>query len=464
MSKIKTSLKLIKEILLGAEIDFTTGSIKKAVFLLAVPMVLEMVMESVFVIVDIFFVSKLGNEAVTAVGITESVMTLVYALASGLAVATTALVSRRIGEKNTKKAASFVFQAILTGIIVSVPIMFIGLFYSDHILRLMGADENVILIGSSYTEIMFIGNSVIILLFIMNAAFRGSGDAIISMVILGIANLINIILDPILIFGFGPVPAMGVKGAAIATTIGRGIGVLLQLYILFFGTRTIKLTFNHVKIKIFDIFKIIRLSFGSLLQNIIATTSWIFLVRIMAEFGSVAVAGYTIAIRIVIFALLPAWGMSNAASTLVGQNLGAKLPDRAMRSVWVTGVSNVIFLGIIGIIMGIFSDFFVRLFIQDGDVIKIGSQALRYISFGFIAYALGMVLIQSFNGAGDTYTPMYINVICFWFTEIPLAYFLAIDQGLNERGVFISVLISETLMTLLSLLLFRRGKWKLRTV
>lgn len=454
----------MKEILSGAEIDFTKGSIKRAVFLLAVPMILEMVMESVFVIVDIFFVSKLGSDAVTAVGLTESVMTLVYAVAAGLAIATTALVSRRIGEKETDKAANSIFQAILTGLLASLPVLFIGLFYSEDILRLMGASEKVVNIGTGYTTIMFTGNVVIVLLFIINAAFRSSGDAIVAMVILGIANLLNIILDPIFIFGWGPIPAMGVKGAAVATTIGRGVGVLIQLYILFFGTRKIRLTLKHLTVQIRVVISIVKLSLGSLFQNIIATTSWIFLVRIMAEFGSVVVAGYTIAIRIVIFALLPAWGMSNAASTLVGQNLGAKMPDRAARSVWVTGLSNVIFLGIIGVFMAIFSKYFVQLFIDDHDVVEIGAQALRYISYGFAAYALGMVLIQSFNGAGDTYTPMFINVICFWLTEIPLAWFLAIHQGMGEKGVFISVLISETFMTVLSLFIFRRGRWKLKSV
>ncbi len=464
MKKIKTGLRLIKEILSGAEVDFTQGSIKRAVFLLAIPMILEMVMESVFVIVDIFFVSKLGRDAVTAVGLTESVMTLVYAVAMALGVATTAIVSRRIGEKNTDGAANSIFQSIMTGVMISIPVLLIGYFYSGDILHLMGADQNVVNIGISYTRIMFTGNIVIVLLFIINAAFRSSGDAIIAMVILGIANGLNVILDPIFIFGFGPIPAMGVKGAAVATNIGRGVGVLIQLYILFFGTRKIRLTIKHISIQMHVVFSIIKLSLGSLFQNVIATTSWIFLVRIMAEFGSIAVAGYTIAIRIVVFALLPAWGLSNAASTLVGQNLGAKLPERAGKSVWVTGMANVMFLGIIGIFMAIFSEYFVRLFINDHDVIHIGSQALRYISYGFTAYALGMVLIQSFNGAGDTYTPMYINVICFWLTEIPLAWFLAIHQGMGEKGVFLSVLISETFMTLLSLFLFSRGKWKLKMV
>ena len=464
MKNIKKILRLLKEIISGAEIDFTSGNISRAIFLLAVPMILEMLMESIFVIVDIYFVSKLGTDAVTAVGITESVMSIVYAVAVGLSVATTAIIARRIGEKKPEKASDAAFQAILTGLIASALIAIIGLFYSKDLLMIMGADESVVNIGSSYTSIMFSGNVVIMLLFIINAIFRSSGDAVISMVILGIANLLNIILDPIFIFGLGPVPALGVKGAAIATNIGRGTAVIVQLYILFFGTRKIKLAFRHIKIQFNIIIDILVLSFGSLIQNIIATTSWILLVWIIAKFGSVAVAGYTIAIRIIIFVLLPAWGMSNAAATLVGQNLGAEKPKRAERSVWITGFSNIVFMGIMGVILIIFSEYFIRFFTKDIEVISIGAECLRYISFGFIAYALGMVLVQSFNGAGDTYTPMFINIICFWLTEFPLAYYLAINSGFNEKGVFIAVIVSETLMTLLGIILFKRGKWKLKKV
>lgn len=464
MKNIKKVLRLLKEILSGAEVDFTTGSIGKAIFLLAVPMILEMVMESIFVVVDIFFVSKLGTEAITAVGITESVMSIVYAVAVGLSVATTAIIARRIGEKKPEKASEAAIQAILTGIIASALIAIVGLFYSEDLLRIMGAEESVVNIGSSYTSIMFSGNVVIMLLFIINAIFRSSGDAIISMVILGIANLLNIILDPIFIFGLGPIPAFGVKGAAIATNIGRGTAVLVQLYILFYGSRKIKLAFRHIKVQFDIIIDILKLSFGSLVQNIIATSSWIILVWIIAKFGSAAVAGYTIAIRLIIFILLPAWGMSNAAATLVGQNLGAQKPDRAERSVWITGYSNIVFMGIMGFILILFSEYFISFFIKDPDVISIGAECLKYISFGFIAYALGMVLVQSFNGAGDTYTPMFINIVCFWFTEIPLAYFLAINYGLDERGVFIAIIVSETLMTLLGIMLFKRGKWKLKKI
>ncbi len=464
MTNIKNIIKLLKEILSGAEIDFTSGKISKAIFLLAVPMILEMILESVFVIVDIFFVSKLGNDAITAVGITESVMTIVYSLAVGLGVATSAIISRRIGEKNTEQANKAAFQAIITGIIASIFITIAGIFFSEEILRLMGADDNVIHIGKSYTAIMFTSNIIIMLLFIINAVYRSSGDAVISMVILGIANIINIILDPVFIFGFGPVPAYGVKGAAIATTIGRGIGVLIQLYILFFGTRKIKLALKHIIIQYKVIKEILILSVGSLFQNLIATSSWIILVRIMAEFGSVAVAGYTIAVRVLIFVLLPAWGLSNAAGTLTGQNLGAGKPERAERSVWITGFANIIFMGIVSVILVIFSEDIIRFFIQDEAVIQIGANGLRFMSFGFIAYALGMVLVQAFNGAGDTFTPMFISIISFWMMEIPLAYYMALNTQLRESGVFISILISESSMTLLSVIFFVRGKWKLKKV
>jgi len=464
MGNIKKFIKIIKEILSGAEIDFTTGSIKRAIFLLAVPMILEMVMESIFVIVDIYFVSQLGTKAVTAVGITESVMTIVYGVAIGLSIATTAIISRRIGEKNPEKASDAAFQAIVTGIIASALIAIVGLFFAEDLLRLMGADDSVVRIGSPYTSIMFSGNIVIMLLFIINAIFRSSGDAIISMVVLTIANLLNIVLDPVFIFGLGPFPELGVQGAAVATNIGRGLAVLVQLYILFFGTRKIKLAWNNMKIQFNGIKDIFILSLGGLIQNLVATTSWIVLVRIIAEFGNEAVAGYTISIRIIIFILLPAWGMSNAAATLTGQNLGANKPERAERSVWITGFANVIFMGVTSVFLILFPEFFIGLFIDEPKVILIGSQSLVYMSYGFIAYALGMVLVQSFNGAGDTFTPLMINIISFWLIETPLAYLLAISYGLNEKGVFIAVIVSETIMTIIAIIIFKRGKWKLKKV
>jgi len=464
MKNIKKIIKLLKEIISGAEIDFTTGKISKAIFLLAVPMILEMFMESIFVIVDIYFVSRLGTDAVTVVGITETVMSIVYSLAVGLSVATTAIIARRIGEKETEKANEAAFQAIITGLIASAFFAVVGIFFAKDLLIIMGADISVVNIGYSYTSIMFTGNVVIMLLFIINAIFRSSGDAIISMVILGIANLLNIILDPIFIFGFWFIPEIGVEGAAIATNIGRGIAVIIQLYILFFGSRKIKLAYRHIKIQVKVIKDIIVLSFGSVIQFIISTSSWIILVRIIAEFGSSAIAGYTIAIRIIIFVLLPAWGMSNAAATLVGQNLGAGKPQRAERSVWVSSVINITFISFVSLFLIIYSEVFIRIFISDINSVLIGAQALKYISYGFIAYAFGMVIIQSFNGAGDTYTPMFINIISFWLVEIPLAYFLAIHLGFDEKGVFIAIIVSETLLTLLGIILFKRGKWKLKEV
>ena len=464
MENLKKIYRALKEAIAGTEQDYTTGRISRAIFLLAVPMILEMLMESVFVIVDIYFVSKLGHEAVSAVGITESVMTIVYAVAVGLSVAATAVVARRIGEKKPGKASEAAIQAIFTGIIASVFISIIGIFFSKELLSVMGASKAVVAIGSSYTSIMFSGNVVIMLLFIINAIFRSSGDAAISMRVLWLANILNIILDPLLIFGIGGFPELGIKGAAIATNIGRGTAVIFQLYILFFGSKRIKLQFEHLKLNFVVIKNILKISKGSIIQNLIATTSWIALVRIISEFGSVAVAGYTIAIRLIIFVLLPAWGMSNAAATLVGQNLGAKNPGRAERSVWIAGFSNLAFMFVVSFFLIIFSETFVKFFINEPDVILIGAECLRYISFGFISYAMGMIMVQAFNGAGDTTTPMYINIICFWLIEIPLAYLLALHFGLREKGVYISIVVAETIMTIISIIIFRKGKWKLKEV
>ncbi len=461
---MKRMLRAFKEAIGGTTQDFTKGSISKAIFLLAVPMVLEMVMESIFVVVDIYFVSKLGSEAVTAVGITESVMSIVYAIAVGLGVATTAIIARRIGEKKPEKASKAAFQAIITGVIASAFIAIIGIFFSVDLLRIMGADKNVIDIGSSYTSVMFSGNVVIMLLFIINAIFRSSGDAAISMRVLWLANILNIILDPLLIFGIGPFPELGVKGAAIATNIGRGIAVAYQLYILFFGNKRIKLSIKDLVIDFSVIKNILNVSKGSIMQSLIATSSWIGLVRIISEFGSTAIAGYTIAIRILIFALLPAWGMSNAASTLVGQNLGAGNPQRAERSVWIAGFSNIVFMLIMGFFLVFFSETLVTFFIQDYKVIAIGTECLQYISFGILAYALGMIMVQAFNGAGDTTTPMFINIVCFWIIEIPLAYLLAIKFGYKEKGVYISIIVAEMFMTILGIIFFKRGRWKLKQV
>jgi len=454
----------IKESISGTDQDFTQGSLNRAVFLLSIPMVLEMIMESVFAVVDIFFVSKLGADAVATVGITEAIMTVIYAISIGLAMATTAMVARRIGEHKPKEAANTAFQAIFTGISISLLIAVPGFIFAEDILRLMGSSSHMVHELSGYTRIMLAGNIVIMLLFIINAIFRSAGDAAISMRVLWIANILNIVLDPCLIFGIGPFPELGITGAAVATNIGRGVAVMYQFYILFRGKRRIKLGWNDLMIRPKLIMRLIKISMGGIGQNIIATSSWIALVRIVSIYGSEVVAAYTIAIRVMVFTLLPSWGISNAAATLVGQNLGAKQADRAERSVWLTARINMIFMGIISIFFIAVPEIFIRLFIADIRVVEIGSTCLRIMSYGFLAYALGMVLINSLNGAGDTRTPTFINLIAFWLVEIPLAYFLAITLGYEERGVFASVVIAETILTLMALYFFKQGKWKLKQV
>lgn len=454
----------VREAVSGTEQDFTEGRLSRAILLLSIPAVLEMIMESLFVIVDIYFVSKLGANAVATVGLTESMITIVYAISLGLATATTSMVSRRIGEKNPYKASQTAFQAIITGLIVSLLIAIPGAIYSGKLLDLMGASPEIISRMGGYTRIMLGGNFVIMMLFIINAIFRSAGDAAIAMRVLWIGNIINIILDPCFIFGWGPFPEMGVAGAAVATTTGRGIAVLYQFYLLFFGKKRIRLSIKHLGFNLAIITKLIKLSIGSIGQNLIGTTSWIALVRIISVFGSEVVAGYTIAIRIVSFTLLPSWGISNAASTLVGQNLGAKKPERAERAVLITGWVNMILLGTVGIILVIFPGTFISFFIQDPVVLKSGIECLRIVSIGYIAYGFGMVLVNSFNGAGDTATPLKINFFAFWMIEIPLAWILAIKSGMKESGVFWAIVIAESIMTITAFIVFRQGKWKLKEV
>lgn len=450
----------IKEAIAGSDRDFTTDSIGKALLILSIPMVLEMIMESIFAVVDIFFVSKLGANAVATVGITESSMTLVYALGMGLSTATTALVARRVGEKKTEKAGIVAFQAIVSGLIVSILISIPGIIYAKEFLLLMGASEEMAEAGYLFPAIMFGGNAVIMLLFIINAIFRSSGDAAVSMRVLIFANLINIILDPLLIFGVGPFPELGLKGAAVATTTGRGLAVCYQFYLLFYGNKRIRLELQHLKIKLKVMLQLFKLGAGGILQYIIATSSWIALYRIIAVLGSEVMAGYTISIRIVVFVLLPSWGLSNAASTLVGQNLGAKQPERAERTVWITAYANIVLLGLVGIILVIFPEAFIRLFISDPNVITNGAVSLRIISIGFVSYAVGMVLTQAFNGSGDTVTPTRINLFCFWMFEIPLAYLLAIVFDMKIYGIAIAIVAAETAMTITAWYYFRKGKWK----
>lgn len=448
----------------GSDKEYTSGNIWRAILLLSIPMVLEMMMESVFAIVDIFFVSKLGFEAVATVGLTESMLTIVYAIAVGLSMATTAIISRRIGEKNEDGAALTTVQAIMVGIIVSVIISIPGIIYAPELLGLMGASAEVIDSGYIFTGIMMGSSIIIMLLFIINAVFRGAGDAAYAMRVLWIANLINIILDPCLILGLGPFPELGVTGAAVATAIGRGTGVIIQFILLFRRRGRVHIHARHVQFDLRVMKRLLRLSLGGISQFIIATSSWIGLMRIMAIFGSEALAGYTIAIRILVFSILPSWGMSNAAATLVGQNLGAKKPDRAESSVWKSAIVNLIFLCCIAVVFIIYPEFLIRFFTNEERVVNIGAQCLRFLSYGYGFYAFGMVMTQAFNGAGDTTTPTIMNLFCFWLVEIPLAYLLALQLGFDEQGVFMAIITSESLLGILGIILFRQGRWKLRQV
>jgi putative MATE family efflux protein len=463
-SKTRRFFRDVAEAVSGTEQDFTEGRLNRAILLLSVPAVLEMIMESIFVIVDIYFVSKLGAEAVATVGLTESMITIVYAISIGLAVATTSMVSRRIGEKHNDDASRTAFQAILTGVFVSLLIGIPGAIMADRLLEMMGASPVIVSEMSGYARIMIGGNIVIMLLFIINAIFRSAGDAVVAMRVLWIGNFFNLVLDPCLIFGLGPFPELGIKGAAIATTTGRGIAVIYQLWLLFAGQKRISIKLKHIRIDFGIIVRLLKLSMGSIGQNLIGTTSWIALVRIISVFGSEIVAGYTIAIRIVSFTILPSWGISNAAATLVGQNLGAGKPERAEKAVMITGWVNMIMLGIIGFVLFSFPRYFIGLFINESEVLRAGTECLRIVSIGYIAYGFGMVIVNSFNGAGDTSTPLKINIFAFWMLEIPLAWFLAMNTGMKETGVFTSIVIAETVMTITAWLIFRRGKWKLKEV
>lgn len=454
----------IKEAVSGTERDFTNGSIGRAIFILSIPMIIEMVMESVFAIVDIFFVSKLGAEAVTAVGITETILSIIYALSFGLSIGTVALVSRRIGEKKNREASTVAINSIFLAIFISMIIGGFTFIHSEKLLILMGAEQSVIEIGGGYARIMFGTNIVIMLLFVINAIFRSAGDAAVAMRVLWIANGINIILDPILILGWGPFPKLGVEGAAIATVVGRGIGVLYQILILFRGTSRIKIKKYNFIIKPYLLWKITKLSIGGVFQNLIVTVSWIFLVRVIASFGSVVVAGYTIAIRILIFTILPSHGMSNAAATLTGQNLGANQPARAEKTIKITALINLIFLSFIALFLISFSEFWISLFIDDENVIINGAKGLKYISLSLFAYSIGMIIIQAFNGSGKTEIPIVINIICFWLIQIPVAYFLGLKTSCNEIGVYIAIVAGDFMVTLIGLILFLQGKWKLAKV
>ncbi len=454
----------IREAIRGSHQDFTTGSLNRAILLLAIPMVLEMVLESLFAVVDVFWVGRLGANAVATVGLTESMLTLVFAVAMGLSLSTTAMVARRIGEKDPEGAAVAGVQAIALGLAVSVAIGVPCFLAAPHLLQLMGASADIVAVGTSYARIALGGSGVVLLLFLNNAIFRGAGDAAIAMRLLWVSNIINLFLDPCLIFGWGPFPQMGVTGAAVATLTGRSIGLAYQFYRLLRGTERIRILRRQIRLNFEVLTRLVRVSLTGILQFAIAHTSWIGLVRIVSMFGAAALAGYTIAIRVIIFVILPSWGLSNAAATLVGQNLGAKQPERAEASVWRTGFYNMLFLGTIGVLFVLFAEPVVRLFTHDPLVVPLGASCLRILSYGNIGYAYGMVMLQAFNGAGDTVTPTIVNLFGFWFLEIPLAYWLAIKAGFHSSGVFFSIVIAEAAIAVAGILLFRRGRWKLQKI
>ena len=445
----------------GKETEFTTGSIRKAIFMLSIPMILEMLMESIFALVDIAYVSQVSVNAVATIGLTESVITLVYAVAIGLSMAATAVVARRVGEKDIQGAREAAVQAIFLGILVAIIVGIVGFLFNKEILALMGAEADLIAEGHGYTKWLIGGNITIMLLFLINAIFRGAGDASIAMWTLVLSNGLNIILDPIFIFGLGPVPEYGVTGAAIATNIGRGTAVLFQLGILFFGWGKIKLMVADIVFNAKVMFNLINVSLGGIAQFLIGTSSWVFLMRIMSEFGSEVLAGYTIAIRVMMFTLMPSWGMSNAAATLVGQNLGAKQPDRAELSVWKTGKYNAFFMGFVSLIYLLFAKEIVGWFNATPAVVENGGLCLQIIAAGYVFYAYGMVVTQAFNGSGDTRTPTKINLISFWSYQLPLAYILALVLDFGALGVFIAITTAEVLLAIIAIVWFRKGNWKL---
>ncbi|HTA85572.1 MAG TPA: MATE family efflux transporter [Silvibacterium sp.] len=454
----------VREALRGSHQDYTAGSLNRAILMLAIPMVLELVLESLFAVVDVFWVGRLGADAVATVGLTESMLALVMAVGLGLALSTTAMVARRIGEKDPDAAAISAVQAILLGLIVSIVIGIPAGIFAPNLLRAIGASPPIVASGSGYAIIALGGSGAIVMLFLNNAVFRGAGDAAIAMRLLWLSNILNLILDPFLIFGLGPFPRLGVTGAALATFTGRSVAVLYQFYRLLKGTERIHVLVRHLRVNLQVLWRLLRVSLTGILQFAVADASWIGMVKILAFFGAASVAGYTVAIRIVMFFLLPAWGLSNAAATLVGQNLGAGHPERAEQAVWRVSHYNVIFLGAVGLFFFIFATPAVRLFVNDPVVVSMGATSLRIFSCGNIAYAYVMVLLQAFNGAGDTVTPTYVNLFGFWVLQIPLAWWLALHTPLEWRGVLISFVCAECSVALVSLVLFRRGKWKLQRI
>ncbi|CAM2009371.1 MATE family efflux transporter [Acanthopleuribacter pedis] len=454
----------LRQVLRGKSRDYTKGPITRSIILLAIPMVLEMIMESLFTIADVYFVAQLGSEHVAVLGITESVMVSVFAVGIGLSLATTAIVARRVGEKNAEAARKSATQAVFLSLLMSLPIAALGLLFGKEILMLMGASPETAELGTPYITIMLSTNVILLLLFVNNAIFRGAGDAVLSMKVLWLANFINIVLDPLFIFGWGPFPEMGLTGAAVATCTGRGIGVLFQLVILYRGSGLIRLRDSKIRLDIPLLSRIFRLSLGGIMQWFVATSSWTLLVRVMAMFGENAVAGYTIGVRLVVFALLPAWGLSNAAATLVGQNLGAGNPKRAGICVWRSALLNMAFLGSVAVVFIVWAEPIVALFKPEPEVALVAADCLRIVSYSNLGLAVGLVVVQAFNGAGDTRTPTSVNLLCYWLFQIPVAYLLAKTFELGPRGVFIAIALSETMLGLLGAYLFRLGRWKDRQV
>jgi putative MATE family efflux protein len=451
---------LVREAVAGSHRDFTQESLGRAILLLAVPMVLEMIMESVFAVVDIFWVSRLGSDAVATVGLTETMLTIVYSLAMGLSMGATAVVARRTGEKDREGAARAGVQAIAMGVLLAAVVGVLGAIFAPQLLALMGASQAVLTVGSGYTRVMLGGSVTILLLFLINAVFRGAGDAALAMRTLWLANGINIVLAPFLVFGWGPFPQLGVTGAAVATTIGRGTGVVYAFVTLVRGRGRLVVSRRHLRLDLEAALTILRVARSGVVQILIGTASWVGLVRVLSGFGSAALAGYTIAIRVVLFALLPSWGMANAAATLVGQNLGAGRPDRAEQAVWRAAFYNLIFLGSVGLLFILLGEAIVGLFTSDPVVAGYGSNCLRIVAAGFFLYAYGMVVGAAFNGAGDTRTPTLINLFCFWALEIPLAFALAHPLGMGPTGVFIAITVAFSAVAVVSVRQFRRGRWK----
>jgi putative MATE family efflux protein len=452
---------LVREALAGSRRDLTAMPLGRAVLLIAVPMILEMIAESIFAIVDIFWVSKLGANAIAAVGLTESLLTIVYVGAMGLSIGVGAVVARRTGAKDPAGASRAAVQAVVLGLGLSVVVGTAGALAGPRLLALMGASPGVQAIGAGYTRTIFAGSASVILLFLVNAAFRGAGDAALTMRTLWLANGINIVLGPVFIFGLGPAPRLGVTGAAVATTIGRGIGVLYQLHNLRVGRGRLSVPRSEIRIDLETLKTILRLSGSGVLQMLISMVSWVGLVRILSTFGSTALAGYTIAMRVVMFALLPSWGLGNAAATLVGQNLGAGNPARAEQAVWRAAFYNFVFLGAVGLLLFVAGRGIVSLFTSEAEVMAAGGRCLRIVALGFPLYAYAMVVSQAFNGAGDTWTPTWINFGCFWVGEIPIAYLVSQVFGIGPTGVYASITLAFSAMALISVIIFRRGRWKL---